>query len=132
MLNPTTTAEPTQFLQTSPQFYVPVTPLCIVTMSTGPNNSHPSSGTQGASAQDQPPKLDTAALSSGPGTNDLVPEEVTSPTKAAGAKRAMSAAASWKPVLDRRQSWDAQEHKHAMMMTRISDVQAGPGFSESK
>ena len=92
-----------------------------------------SSETQPPSTQVQTPQLDTnAALGSGLKTDDLVPDEVTSPTKTAGAKRAMSGAAAWKPSLDRRQSWDSQEHKREMMMTRISDVQEGPGFSESK
>jgi len=97
------------------------------------NNDSPSSLAQASSPQDQAPKVDTgAATSSGPGTGDLVPDEVSSPNKAAGAKRAMSAAAAWTPALDRRQSWDAQEHRHEMMMTRIADAPAGPGFSESK
>jgi len=106
-----------------------------VRMSTEPatTDNPSSSGTQAPSTQEQPPKLDTGApRGGGPGTNDLVPDEVSSPTKAADAKRAMSATAAWKPALDRRQSWDAQEHRREMMMTRISDVQAGPGFSESK
>ena len=96
----------------------------------GPSDATMSQDQQ-AQTQHQTPKPDTT-VASGPGTDDLVPDEVASPTKAADAKRAMSAAAAWKPAMDRRQSWDAQEHKREMMMTRISDVQEGPGFSESK
>jgi hypothetical protein len=79
-------------------------------------------------AKHQPPKLSTAVTDIHPDE----PAELQSPTRAADAKRAMSAAAAWKPAMDRRPSWDKQDYKRAMQMTGIEDVQSGPGFSERK
>jgi hypothetical protein len=42
----------------------------------------------------------------------------------------MSHVEAWKPHLDRRQSWSKEEHKHALQMSGVQDVKAGPGFSE--
>jgi hypothetical protein len=38
------------------------------------------------------------------------PQNTTDPSH--GADRAMSHTGAWKPAIDRRQSWDAQEYKH--------------------
>ena len=53
-----------------------------------------------------------------------------SPRGTAEAERAMGSAAAWKPALDRRQSWNRQEHKHELQMSKVGDVKEGPGFSE--
>ena len=54
-----------------------------------------------------------------------------------GADRAMSHTGAWKPALDRRQSWDAQEYKHDQLKRQYmggGDSAAGAagkaGFSE--
>lgn len=49
----------------------------------------------------------------------------------AQAARAVAATASWKPNLDRRQSWSKEDQKHQLHMSRVEDVRPGcPGFSE--
>ncbi|KAL2164991.1 hypothetical protein VTH06DRAFT_287 [Thermothelomyces fergusii] len=50
--------------------------------------------------------------------------------------RGMSHTDSWQPVLDRRQSWDAQEYKHDLLKRQCMDGQAttpgnAGGFSET-
>ena len=37
---------------------------------------------------------------------------------------------SWKPSLDRRQSWSKEDQKHALQMSSLDGVKTGPGFSE--
>lgn len=67
--------------------------------------------------------------------NNLSEELLASPTSphvAADAQRVMSATQAWKPALDRRQSWDNQEYKRELQMSRIGDVQTGQGFTERK
>ena len=58
------------------------------------------------------------------------PPSATTPHTATDAKRGMSHVEEWKPSFERRQSWDKEEHKHAMQMSRVQDVKTGPGFSE--
>ncbi|KAL2153703.1 hypothetical protein VTH82DRAFT_4858 [Thermothelomyces myriococcoides] len=49
--------------------------------------------------------------------------------------RGVSHTDSWKPVLDRRQSWDAQEYKHDLLKRQYMDGQGKTpstgGFSET-
>ncbi|KAK1768151.1 hypothetical protein QBC33DRAFT_558316 [Phialemonium atrogriseum] len=53
------------------------------------------------------------------------------PHSAADAERAMSSTAAWKPSPNRRQSWDKEELKHDLQMSRVGNVGAGqPGFTE--
>jgi len=78
-------------------------------------------------------KIDTTDL-----TADLtapVTSPVTSPHSAADAERAMHRTDSWKPELDRRQSFSQQEYRHQvqMSMSGVSDDKpAGSygGFTE--
>lgn len=58
------------------------------------------------------------------------PVSPTTPHTATDAQRGMSHVGAWQPRLDRRQSWDKEEHKHAMQMSGVRDVKTGPGFSE--
>ncbi|KAK1640711.1 hypothetical protein BDP81DRAFT_311745 [Colletotrichum phormii] len=37
---------------------------------------------------------------------------------------------SWKPSFERRQSWNQEDQKRALQMSRIEDVKTGPGFTE--
>ncbi|UNI16849.1 hypothetical protein JDV02_003245 [Purpureocillium takamizusanense] len=48
----------------------------------------------------------------------------------ANAARAMDHTNSWKPSLDRRQSWSKEDQKHALQMSSLDGVKAGPGFTE--
>ncbi|KAH7131026.1 hypothetical protein EDB81DRAFT_763687 [Dactylonectria macrodidyma] len=48
----------------------------------------------------------------------------------ADAARAIQRTNSWKPVIDRRQSWSIQDMKHEMHMLSITTVTPGPGFTE--
>jgi hypothetical protein len=54
----------------------------------------------------------------------------TTPHSATDAQRGMSHVDAWKPQFNRRQSWNKEEHKHALQMSRVGDVKTGPGFSE--
>ncbi len=67
-------------------------------------------------------------------SEELMASPSTSPTAhgAAEAKRAMSVCDAWKPMLDRRQSWDDQEYKRQLQMGHIDEVKTGFGFSERK
>ncbi|EAQ87492.1 predicted protein [Chaetomium globosum CBS 148.51] len=50
-----------------------------------------------------------------------------------GTERAMSHTGAWKPALDRRQSWSAQEYKHDLLKRQCMGGGAGKeggGFSE--
>jgi len=51
---------------------------------------------------------------------------------AAGAERAMSSTAAWKPSFARRQSWNKEEQKHELQMAKVGSVQEGPGFTERR
>jgi hypothetical protein len=84
-----------------------------------------------SSADNQKPtQLNTTAPTNSL-TQDLTsPSGPTSPHAEADAQRAISHVGSWKPQFDRRQSWDKEEHKHALQMSRVGDVETGPGFSE--
>ena len=57
-------------------------------------------------------------------------DEPLSPHAAALAARAMEATNSWKPSINRRQSWSKEDQKHKLQMSRVGDVVIGPGFSE--
>ncbi|GAB1319693.1 hypothetical protein MFIFM68171_09903 [Madurella fahalii] len=46
------------------------------------------------------------------------------------AARAMSHTSEWKPALDRRQSWSAQEYKHELHRRQLQ-AEGGGGFSEA-
>jgi len=56
----------------------------------------------------------------------------------AASARGMSHTGAWKPALDRRQSWDAQEYKHDLLKRQYMDGEGGAagkgsgggGFSE--
>lgn len=73
------------------------------------------------------------AAASTPLSQDLMsPVSPTTEHSAADAQRAMEHTQAWKPKLDRRQSWDDQEHKRELQMGRIADVKTGPGFTENK
>ena len=83
------------------------------------------------------------ALSPAVPDNNLAEELLASPTTStdggnikaqsgADAQRAMSATQAWKPALDRRQSWDNQEYKRELQMSRIGETPTGPGFTERK
>ncbi|KAL2193398.1 hypothetical protein P885DRAFT_81268 [Corynascus similis CBS 632.67] len=54
----------------------------------------------------------------------------------AASTRAMSHTGAWKPALDRRQSWNAQEYKHDLLKRQYMSGEEGAaskmgGFSES-
>lgn len=49
---------------------------------------------------------------------------------AADDTRAMSHTKEWKPALDRRQSWSAQEYKHELLRKQLQADEGG-GFSET-
>ena len=49
---------------------------------------------------------------------------------AAAAARAMSHTGAWKPAMDRRQSWDAQEYRHDQHRRQYMCQGQGSGFSE--
>jgi len=70
--------------------------------------------------------IDTADLS-----KDLMASaSPTSPKTAADAQRAMSSTDAWKPAFNRRQSWNKEEHKRELQMSKVSDVKETPGFTE--
>lgn len=48
----------------------------------------------------------------------------------ADAARAIHRTNSWKPAVERRQSWSMQDMKHEMHMLSITTVTPGPGFTE--
>ncbi|KAK4041607.1 hypothetical protein C8A01DRAFT_14677 [Parachaetomium inaequale] len=50
--------------------------------------------------------------------------------KSASAARAMSHTGAWKPALDGRQSWSAQEYKHDLLKRQY--MAAGPGEEAGK
>ncbi len=58
------------------------------------------------------------------------PVSPTTPHSEAESQRCMSSVSAWSPILNRRQSWDLQEHKHELHMLEIRHVQTGPGFTE--
>lgn len=58
------------------------------------------------------------------------PVSPATPHSATDAQRGMSHVDAWKPLFNRRQSWNKEEHKHALQMSRVGDVKTGPGFSE--
>ncbi|KAK5654523.1 hypothetical protein OQA88_7152 [Cercophora sp. LCS_1] len=78
-----------------------------------------------------PAPIDTSGL-----TKDLTAS--VSPTtshSAEAAKRAMSTTETWKPCLNRRQSWDAQEYRHEMQRPMQTSADGGRrgssgGFTE--
>jgi len=47
----------------------------------------------------------------------------TSPHTSADAARAMSTTDSWKPAVDRRQSWSQQDYRHQVQMSRVTAQQ---------
>jgi hypothetical protein len=52
-------------------------------------------------------------------------------TNPEAAKRAMTHTGAWKPALDRRQSWDAQEYKHEVQKRECErEERLKAGFSE--
>jgi len=85
---------------------------------------------------DQPraptPLIDTAGISQ----NLTAATSPTTPHTAADAARAMSSTDAWQPRLDRRQSWDSQEYKHALQKTIIGTSGAAgkpeSGFTERR
>jgi hypothetical protein len=55
----------------------------------------------------------------------------TAITNPEAANRAMSHTGAWKPALDRRQSWNAQEYKHEVQMRECErEEKRKGGFSE--
>ncbi|KAI8964413.1 hypothetical protein F5Y11DRAFT_316257 [Daldinia sp. FL1419] len=56
----------------------------------------------------------------------------TSPQHEKEAARARSRTDSWKPSLGRKQGYHREDRKHALQMSGVQDVEAGPGFSERK
>ncbi|AEO60801.1 hypothetical protein MYCTH_2310408 [Thermothelomyces thermophilus ATCC 42464] len=60
----------------------------------------------------------------------------SSSSRSAALARGMSHTGSWEPVLDRRQSWDAQEYKHDLLKRQYMDGEGTApgsmgGFSEA-
>ncbi|CAK7236067.1 hypothetical protein SCUCBS95973_009479 [Sporothrix curviconia] len=66
-----------------------------------------------------------------PSPSGRSPSHSPSPTPAA--RRCMEATAAWTPRMDRRQSWDDQDHRHAMMLqsTGLLDCACHPGQHEA-
>ena len=68
--------------------------------------------------------------------NPELSKELTAPASPgtphgeADAQRAMSHTEAWTPTFNRRRSWTQEEHKHALQMGGIGDVEAGAGFSQ--
>lgn len=48
----------------------------------------------------------------------------------ADAARAIDHTNAWKPALDRRQSWNKEDQKHALQMSAVAGANTGPGFTE--
>ncbi|KAM0421467.1 hypothetical protein ACHAPT_010640 [Fusarium lateritium] len=79
-------------------------------------------------SRQQPTAIDTSAES--PTSPAQAP---VSPSARAGADRCMRHTNSWTPdfgVVQRRQSWSAEDQKHQLHMAKIDHVSTGPGFSE--
>jgi type IV secretory pathway VirB10-like protein len=58
------------------------------------------------------------------------PETLNRPHAAVDAQRAMEHTIGWQPMLNRRQSWSAQDQKRELQMSAIEAVTTGPGFTE--
>ena len=56
----------------------------------------------------------------------------TSPQLEKDAPRAMSATDSWKPSMDRRQSYHKEDHKHALQMSGLSSTGGTASGTEKK
>ncbi len=72
-------------------------------------------------------KADLADLSA-----DLMRPTSSSSSTAAGAQRAMSSTEAWKPSFGRRQSWNKEEQKHELQMSKVGNLQECPGFTERR
>ncbi|KAL2177740.1 uncharacterized protein P884DRAFT_277462 [Thermothelomyces heterothallicus CBS 202.75] len=83
-----------------------------------------------SSLMKQPPRHGTTA---GGGATE---SSSSSSSRSDALARGMSHTGSWEPVLDRRQSWDAQEYKHDLLKRQYMDGEGTApgnmgGFSEA-
>ncbi|KAL2190334.1 hypothetical protein L209DRAFT_750398 [Thermothelomyces heterothallicus CBS 203.75] len=84
-----------------------------------------------SSLMKQPPRHGTTA---GGGATES--SSSSSSSRSDALARGMSHTGSWEPVLDRRQSWDAQEYKHDLLKRQYMDGEGTApgnmgGFSEA-